>query len=904
MRKGIGAIVKAFTVPGYAVKSALMAACVLLLGAGLARATTVMIPTDDDMIVGARSIVRANVISVGSADDGHSAWVCTYIKLRVLDVLKGPIATRDIVIKEPGGQIASRGSVIFGTPQFTAGEQVILFLDTWPDGSLRVHNIFLGKYSVIKDSSTGQTTVVRDTPGPNVEVLIDKSNPPQSTSTSRMELSAFTHMVRKKLAANWTQSVEFEARYYPGVPQLIAPPEYEPKAAEGKIEAQFHLFNPAVRHFEPDSGQPVVYQVNPAGAPSTQIMDDVGAAMNAWSSVPGCSLRVTSGGTTSACPSGFGVNLVYFSNCDGLFSPGPCGGAGGTILAEGGFAGWDPSQTKVVNGTSFIRIEGAFISFSPYATCFFGDHCNVREVVTHEMGHSLGLHHSWEPSFGGSPTALEQDATMFYIAHFDGRCASVKTDDINGIVFVYPGQAAGGPLTITTTAVPTAFMGTAYSALLIAAGGTAPYTWGLAPGSAAPPPGLGVTSNGTIAGTPTASSSSTFTVQVADAAGHTAQQQFSISVFNPGSGPLSSQFVRQTVPARLLPGQVFAVSVSWVNNGTTPWSTSTLVSIGTQNPANNLTWGGDRVLLNSVIITQGQEFDATFQAVAPVTPGIYNFQLQMIKEDTGFFGDKSPNVAINVQPVSIDTAPVLSGSLGSPFNQQLAASGGQSPYTWSLIGGSLAAGLNMNSSGLISGVPSTAGTTGFTVLVSDANANAAQKAFSIIVGLPSVAITTSSIPTAVAGSTFSQQMMATGGVPPYTWTIASGTLPPQLGINTAAGVIFGTPTTAGTFNFTVSATDATPSTVTKPLTLVVVSPNSVPHIDNVKYKSGPEKLIVIGANFDPSVMLAVDGTQVPVRFVDSTYLIVKPLVLGSGTHVVVVTNPNGVSSSQVAIRVN
>jgi uncharacterized protein YfaP (DUF2135 family) len=52
------------------------------------------------------------------------------------------------------------------------------------------------------------------------------------------------------------------------------------------------------------------------------------------------------------------------------------------------------------------------------------------------------------------------------------------------------------------------------------------------------------------------------------------------------------------------------------------------------------------------------------------------------------------------------------------------------------------------------------------------------------------------------------------------------------------------------------------------------------------------------------VMLAVDGTQVPVRFIDSTYLIVKPLVLGSGTHMVVVTNPNGVSSSQVAIRVN
>src|SRR5262249_26352183 len=160
------------------------------------------------------------------------------------------------------------------------------------------------------------------------------------------------------------------------------------------------------------------------------------------------------------------------------------------------------------------------------------------------------------------------------------------------------------------------------------------------------PAGLNLSSSGTIAGTPTTTGTSTFTVQVTDAAGHVAQQQYSLSVFNAGSGALSAQFVKQTVPTSLQPGQKFAVSVSWVNSGTTPWSFNTLVSIGTQNPPNNLTWGGYRVPLTGVVVTQGQEFDATFLAFAPSTPGVYNFQLQMIKEDVGFFGDKSPNVAI------------------------------------------------------------------------------------------------------------------------------------------------------------------------------------------------------------------------------------------------------------------
>jgi hypothetical protein len=76
------------------------------------------------MIIGARVIVRAKVLSVGSAVDQDRIF--TYTSLKIREVLKGKLAERKIVIKERGGIVADRGSVVFGTPQFTPDEEVIL----------------------------------------------------------------------------------------------------------------------------------------------------------------------------------------------------------------------------------------------------------------------------------------------------------------------------------------------------------------------------------------------------------------------------------------------------------------------------------------------------------------------------------------------------------------------------------------------------------------------------------------------------------------------------------------------------------------------------------------------------------------------------------------------------------
>jgi putative Ig domain-containing protein len=123
----------------------------------------------------------------------------------------------------------------------------------------------------------------------------------------------------------------------------------------------------------------------------------------------------------------------------------------------------------------------------------------------------------------------------------------------------------------------------------------------------------------------------------------------------------------------------------------------------------------------------------------------------------------------------------------------------------------LPAGLAINAStGVISGTPTGTGTSNFTVQVTDSESPAVSKskAFSITVVPPMLTISTSSLPNGQQGTAYSQTLVATGGVTPYSWSITVGTLPAGLAINASTGVISGTPTGTGTSNFTVQVTDS------------------------------------------------------------------------------------------------
>jgi hypothetical protein len=133
--------------------------------------------------------------------------------------------------------------------------------------------------------------------------------------------------------------------------------------------------------------------------------------------------------------------------------------------------------------------------------------------------------------------------------------------------------------------------------------------------------------------------------------------------------------------------------------------------------------------------------------------------------------------------------------------------------SFKVVDGRLPAGTKLfefgGSSGLINGVPTTAGTFTFTVQVKDETRATDTETFMIEILPPEApTITTEALSTGTVGEFYCcGNLFASGGVQPYTWSVVAGALPPGLELPRRENTISGTPTTAGTFTFTVRVTD-------------------------------------------------------------------------------------------------
>ena len=107
---------------------------------------------------------------------------------------------------------------------------------------------------------------------------------------------------------------------------------------------------------------------------------------------------------------------------------------------------------------------------------------------------------------------------------------------------------------------------------------------------------------------------------------------------------------------------------------------------------------------------------------------------------------------------------------------------------------------------------------------------------------PTITLAPPTLPGGTQGSPYTQQITASGGQAPYAFTVTTGTTPPGINLSTG-GLLSGTPTTAGTFNFTVTATDANTCVGTQAYSLVIGSPTQV-----TIALSPPSRTIVVGAN--------------------------------------------------------
>jgi glucose/arabinose dehydrogenase len=125
-----------------------------------------------------------------------------------------------------------------------------------------------------------------------------------------------------------------------------------------------------------------------------------------------------------------------------------------------------------------------------------------------------------------------------------------------------------------------------------------------------------------------------------------------------------AQFVSQSVPAVMQPGQEVQVSIRFRNSGTTTWDGGTF--LGSWNPHDNFVWGRNRAALGASV-APGQEHTVTFTVTAPPTPGQYNFQWRIVQEFVEWFGAASPNVVVLV-PQPGNAAQFVSQSVPAVMN--------------------------------------------------------------------------------------------------------------------------------------------------------------------------------------------------------------------------------------------
>lgn len=358
--------------------------------------------------------------------------------------------------------------------------------------------------------------------------------------------------------------------------------------------------------------------------------------------------------------------------------------------------------------------------------------------------------------------------------------------------------------------LPAASIGSAYSQTITASGGTAGYIFAVTGGEL--PDGLTLSSGGVVSGTPTEGGVFSVTVTATDSSTgtgpYTASETYSLTVGAPSVTLSPASLPAATVAA--------AYSQTLTASGGTPGYTYAIAS-GALPDGLTLSTGG----VITGVATAG---------------GVFAFEVRATDSSTGagapYTGVQAYSLTVNAPTITPAPASLANGTVAAAYAQTITATGGTAPYSFAVTSGSLPAGLDLDASGALSGAPTAAGTFNFSITATDSSTGAGPyagaTAYTLTIAAPTLSVSPASLANGAVGVAYSQSINASGGVAPYSFAVTSGTLPAGLTLQ-ADGALSGTPTAAGAFNFTVTATDSAtgsgaPFTADRAFSLTIASP--------------------------------------------------------------------------------
>jgi hypothetical protein len=445
------------------------------------QAITYIVPTDRDLVKRAEAIVIATAVESHSElrDGGRIVTVAT---MQVERVMKGNVGGDTVQLAELGGAVEGRVTFVPGSPRYETGKRYLVFLRTNNFGEWMTYGFALGKFEFVSDLR-GRELLIRRSPDDEIFGL-DESDGSLHVEQLR-GAPEFVSFVQSRAASDAPVREDYFVKRSEVI--FASFPEFQPKLTafvpRALATATDYMLDCGGRPCKWPSPSAPFYHCCSAQTGGTGLDGPSGSsnAMAAWNSVSGAGIHYTLTGpdpSPSPIPNGLGgapdhKNDIIFNNPHGVVT----GGA----VAVGGISAASSSQSAPYFDTEEVDVETgnnlpSFVNQALYT-----------QILTHELGHTLGFRHADGTSNGNSPPPACQSpspcaaigqAIMASVLPTPNSIGSLSQWDTDAAQTVYGSGPVCTPPSIGTQPANATITAGQQTTLTVAATGTSlTYQW-------------------------------------------------------------------------------------------------------------------------------------------------------------------------------------------------------------------------------------------------------------------------------------------------------------------------------------------------------------------------------------------------------------------------------------------